>query len=202
MSGDALEVFDFWTTREEGFSFAVGEEQPGQEHGEEPACWRFDLTESAAQDFSAHDDELRHLDAKLHDGAVDEISISEEVDAGDFSFSVTSDEDGRLVGLSRKLTRLAFVETTNAGELLARTTINWDGDHQTIWLTEEPELRRLHQRQVAHATRSRLTLIKILTFVLRVTNRLGRLDPRRYAQEQLTSLAWKLVRRYLRAAVP
>lgn len=68
--------------------------------------------------------------------------------------------------IQREVLNLAWVETKVEAQILARTTVGWGGDSNTIW---EPELDAaqmdLHRRAVDVAVKSRLLRIRMFSTV-------------------------------------
>lgn len=58
--------------------------------------------------------------------------------------------------INREILHYAWVETVLLGETLARTSVDWSGDAETVWNDGiSPEQTRLHSRSLRFATRSR-----------------------------------------------
>ena len=58
--------------------------------------------------------------------------------------------------INREILHYAWVETVSLGETLARTSVNWSGDANTVWMDGvSPEQTRLHNRSLRFATHSR-----------------------------------------------
>jgi hypothetical protein len=64
--------------------------------------------------------------------------------------------DALITQIDRDVLHLAWVETTIAGQLLARTSVDWSGDAQTVWRDgASNEQLVLHQRNLRFVTQTR-----------------------------------------------
>lgn len=70
--------------------------------------------------------------------------------------------------LRQSVTHYAWVETSQAGRLIARTVMSWKCDASTAWETEaSPEQAELHLRTLALALRTRNTWLQMFVMAAR-----------------------------------
>jgi hypothetical protein len=94
--------------------------------------------------------------------------------------------------LMRALTHLAWIETQQAGQLFARTTVSWTGDQNTAWEHNvTPQQFTLHQQSVRLAITSRLALLRLLIVVTQGATKLSILIATPGAALLALPAAWK-----------
>lgn len=78
---------------------------------------------------------------------------------------------GRLL---RSISHLAWVETSQGGQLLGRTAVGWAGDMQTYYRPAlPPQQYELHRRSLQVALASRYALIRLFSATIGVASRLS-----------------------------
>ena len=76
--------------------------------------------------------------------------------------------------LLRSISHLAWVETSQGGQLLGRTAVGWAGDMQTVYLHALlPQQVGLHQRSLEVALASRYALIRLFTATVAASSRIS-----------------------------
>jgi hypothetical protein len=121
--------------------FGIGDEAPAPEAPAEASLLAL-LGEAEGAGAAKDSDQV-------HFGIVDE-TISPALEQAKAQF------DALLEQVNREVLHFAWVETVITGKTLARTTIGWSGDAQTIWVKDvTPEQITLHNRTIHFATRSR-----------------------------------------------
>jgi hypothetical protein len=89
---------------------------------------------------------------------------------GDFASQAWEEARGQfekfLGQIQREVLNLAWVETNAGTRPLARTSVGWSGDNQTVWLEGlSAQERSLHSRSLDLAVRSRLLRIRMFSTV-------------------------------------
>ena len=76
--------------------------------------------------------------------------------------------------LLRSISHLAWVETSQGGQLLGRTSVGWAGDMQTFYRPALlPQQALLHQRSLEVALAARYALIRLFTATIAASSRLS-----------------------------
>ncbi len=133
-----------------GASFAV----PSQENGGNPDDDLFALLMDADREVS------RSQAGQVSFGAGEVLSETWQDAKGRFEALLTQIDHDAL--------HLAWVETSIAGQLIARTIVDWSGDAQTAWLggsASDVEQTALHQRALASVTQTRLMRLRLFVTV-------------------------------------
>ena len=74
--------------------------------------------------------------------------------------------DALIDQIDRDVLHFARVETAITNQLIARTSINWSGDAQTIWQAESSDDQlRLHQRNLRFVTQTRALRMRLFVTV-------------------------------------
>ena len=101
--------------------------------------------------------------------------------------------------VNREFLRFAWVETTQGGRLLARTTVGWSGDTDSVWHPDiTPEQTRAHGQSLNLALNTRLARLRLFTSVTAGAAKLSALLAATPAGAVMAlPLAWKYVQQAL-----
>lgn len=114
----------------------------------------------------ALDAELLGQVAAVDQGAEAGVSFGISELAGEAWQTARSQVDAIMKQIDRDVLHFAWVETSIAGQLLARTTINWSGDLQTVWAEDvEPSQTSLHESTLIAAARTRHLRLRLFVTV-------------------------------------
>ncbi|MCI0520557.1 MAG: hypothetical protein L0Z70_09915 [Chloroflexi bacterium] len=121
------------------------------------------------------------------------------------SLELVKEAAERLSGLARSLPRqalhLAWVETRQEGALLARSAVDWNGDHQTLWSAGlSAEECAYHARSLSLAVLSRLTLLRMVAVVVQGAVKLSTLAAVPGGAIMALPAAWQFIQRLLSEA--
>lgn len=98
----------------------------------------------------------------------------------------------------RLVVHYAWVETSMAGQLLARTMVGWSGDVDTLWELNLNETQfNLHKRSLSLAIRSRNTLIRTLVTATQGAAKLSALITTPGGAVLALPVAWKYANQIL-----
>lgn len=107
---------------------------------------------------------------------------------------ITGQLQAFIESLHRYVAHYAWIETRVQDEVIARTTVGWIGDVNTIWrIGLEPEQTILHQRTLALALHSRDMLIQTLTAASRFAMKLSMLLSTPASSILLLAAAWRFI---------
>jgi hypothetical protein len=102
--------------------------------------------------------------------------------------------DNFVKQIDREVLHFAWVETNLEGTLLARTTVDWSGDAQTVWDAEaSPEEMSLHQRTLKLAMDTRNMRLRLFTTVSTGAAKIALLIATPGGAVMALPLAWKYV---------
>ncbi|MGE5249611.1 MAG: hypothetical protein ACM3QS_05300 [Bacteroidota bacterium] len=109
------------------------------------------------------------------------------------------DQFGAFVAqIQREVLNLAWVETSAAMRLLARTSVDWSGDNNTVWLDGvDAQERELHGRALQVAIRTRLLRIRMFSTVTGGAAKLSLLLATPAGAVMALPVAWKYVAQIL-----
>ena len=126
------------------------------------------------------------------------ISFDAETVAGGGLNTASQDLRQVIQNLLRALSHLAWVETGQAGQLFARTAVDWTGDQNTAWERGvTPQQFDLHRRSVRLAIASRLALLRLLIVVTQGATKLSILIATPGASLLALPAAWKFANNVL-----
>jgi hypothetical protein len=107
-----------------------------------------------------------------------------------------------LENAQRQLLYYAWVETAQAGQVLARSTVNWLGDLQTTWQQGvTPQQAALHERSLTLALQSRAVTLKTAATLATLAARIVMVFTLSGGLLVALSLAWKFIDEIIRSVV-
>jgi len=137
--------------------------------------WRVDAAVSGAVEAQMAGQAQRLVSAgrSLDEAVLGEAQAATLASAAQAGSTVEGQrEQGALAAFldqaGRQVQYYAWIETTERGILLARSTVNWFGHLDTIWREDAlPSQRSLHQRSLELALATRLTTVKTALTVVK-----------------------------------
>jgi hypothetical protein len=106
--------------------------------------------------------------------------------------------DALLEQVNRELLNFAWVETTIAGQLIARSTVTWGGDANTFWVGGvNSQQMTLHQRSLKTAIETRSMRLRMVALVTSGAIRVSALLTTPGGQLMALPIAYKYIRAIL-----
>jgi hypothetical protein len=106
--------------------------------------------------------------------------------------------DALLEQVNRELLNFAWVETTIAGQLIARSTVTWGGDANTFWVGGiNSQQMALHQRSLKTAIETRSMRLRMVALVTSGAIRVSALLTTPGGQLMALPIAYKYIRAIL-----
>ncbi len=137
--------------------------------------WRVDaaVSETVEAQMAGQAQRLASAGRSLDEAVLGEAQAATLASAAKAGSTVEAKRDQGLLAAfleqaGRQVQYYAWVETTERGILLARSTVNWFGHLDTIWREDAlPPQRSLHQRSLELALATRLTTVKTALTVVK-----------------------------------